>query len=444
MSELAIRAEHLSKRYKIGLTGHQNTLRDQLMASAKALFRRNGRLHAGNGIIWALQDVSFEVKRGEIVGIIGRNGAGKSTLLKILSRITRPTKGRAEIWGRVGSLLEVGTGFHSELSGRENLYLSGAILGMRRAEIDRKFEEIVAFAEIDDFIDTPVKHYSSGMYMRLAFAVAAHLDPDILLIDEVLSVGDLAFQRKCLEHAKRLQEGDATVLFVSHNMFAIKALCHRVIYIANGQVHFDGPPEEAIELYEKDSRLSTAPWAQGTVGADPSQRPIMVTEVELLDEDGEPRRVFDYGERMRVRLRFEATRRVVHPNFNVSFMRSDNVACCNYNTSMDGFMIPSVSGQGSIEVFTPPLKLVSELYAVHVMVWDDKFERLHSAQVGTTFHVRHQQLSKHFGVFHEAAEWRWQPDGCEGSETAKGQPGSTLHGLSQEVCACTSRASIKR
>ena len=175
--------------------------------------------------IWALRDVSFEVTRGELVGIIGRNGAGKSTLLKILSRITRPTTGRAEIWGRVGSLLEVGTGFHSELTGRENLYLSGAILGMPKAEIDRKFDQIVAFAEVEDFMDTPVKHYSSGMYMRLAFAVAAHLDPDILLIDEVLSVGDLAFQRKCLEYAKRLQEKHATVLFVSHNMFAVKALC---------------------------------------------------------------------------------------------------------------------------------------------------------------------------------------------------------------------------
>ena len=192
--------------------------------------------------------MSFEITRGELVGIIGRNGAGKSTLLKILSRITRPTTGRAEIWGRVGSLLEVGTGFHSELTGRENLYLSGSILGMPKAEIDRKFDQIVAFAEVEDFMDTPVKHYSSGMYMRLAFAVAAHLDPDILLIDEVLSVGDLAFQRKCLEYAKRLQESHATVLFVSHNMFAVKALCNRVIYVADGRVQFDGSPEDAIQL----------------------------------------------------------------------------------------------------------------------------------------------------------------------------------------------------
>jgi lipopolysaccharide transport system ATP-binding protein len=414
MTEFALRAEHLGKQYKIGLGGPRHTtLRDQLAASAKTLFRRNGHAQAGHGTIWALREVSFKIKRGELVGIIGRNGAGKSTLLKILSRITRPTIGRAEIWGRVGSLLEVGTGFHSELTGRENLYLSGSILGMPKAEIDRKFDQIVAFAEVEDFMDTPVKHYSSGMYMRLAFAVAAHLDPDILLIDEVLSVGDLAFQRKCLEYAKRLQESHATVLFVSHNMFAIKALCNRVIYIADGGVHFDGSPEDAIQLYERESRLSTAPWAQHMVGADPAQQPITITDIAILDEAGEPRRVFDYGERMRIRLQFDASKRVADPNFNISIFRSDNVPCCNYNTAMDGFGISSLCGKGTIEVLTPPLKLVAELYAIHVMVWDARFQQLYAAQIGTTFHVRHLLLSSHFGVFHEAAEWHWGPGAVE-------------------------------
>jgi lipopolysaccharide transport system ATP-binding protein len=357
--------------------------------------------------------VSFEINRGELVGIIGRNGAGKSTLLKLLSRITRPTTGRAQIWGRLGSLLEVGTGFHAELTGRENLYLSGSILGMSKAEIDHKFDHIVAFSEVEHFMDTPVKHYSSGMYMRLAFAVAAHLDPDILLIDEVLSVGDLAFQRKCLEFAKRLQESSATVLFVSHNMFAVKALCNRVIYIADGQVHFDGSPEDAVQLYERESRLSAAPWAQHVVGKDPSQRPITITDIAVLDEEGKPRRIFDYGERMRIRLHFNASERVAEPNFNISIFRSDDVPCCNYNTTMDGFRISSLYGQGTIEVLTPPLKLVSELYAIHVMVWDAKFQQLYSAQIGTTFHVRHLLLSPHFGVFHESAEWQWEPGHAE-------------------------------
>jgi lipopolysaccharide transport system ATP-binding protein len=202
MHEIAIRVKNISKQYKIGAAGHHDTLRDHLVHSLKSLFQRHGR-QARKDTIWALQDVSFEIKRGEIVGIIGPNGAGKSTLLKILSRITELTAGEAEIHGRVGSLLEVGTGFKMELTGRENLYLSGAILGMTKAEITSKFDQIVAFAELQEFLDMPVKHYSSGMYMRLAFAVAAHMDPEILLIDEVLAVGDLSFQRKCMEHAKQ-------------------------------------------------------------------------------------------------------------------------------------------------------------------------------------------------------------------------------------------------
>jgi lipopolysaccharide transport system ATP-binding protein len=284
---------------------------------------------------------------------------------------------------------------------------------MPKAEIDHKFDQIVAFAEVEHFMDTPVKHYSSGMYMRLAFAVAAHLDPDILLIDEVLSVGDLAFQRKCLEYAKRLQESNATVLFVSHNMFAVKALCNRVIYVTDGRVYFDGSPEDAIQLYERESRLSAAPWAQHMVGADPSQRPITITDIALLDERGEPRCVFDHGERIRIRLLFDASERVADPNFNISIFRSDNVPCCNYNTAMDSFNIASLYGKGTIEVLTPPLKLVAELYAIQVMVWDAKFQQLYSAQIGTTFHVRHLLLSPHFGVFHEAAEWHWEPGEAE-------------------------------
>jgi len=407
MSDIAIRAENLSKQYKIGVGKHHNTLRDQLVDGVKSLFRRNSRSHSGKATIWALQDVSFEIREGESVGIIGHNGAGKSTLLKLLSRITEPTKGRAEIYGRLGSLLEVGTGFSYELTGRENLYLSGAILGMPKAEIERKFDQIVAFAEIEEFIDTPVKHYSSGMYVRLAFAVAAHLEPDILLIDEVLSVGDLAFQRKCMEYAKRLQEQHTTMLFVSHNMFAIKAMCSRVIYISSGQVRFDGAPEDAIQLYEQESRLGTAPSGQG-FSADPSQCPIYLADIELYDKDGQSRTIFDYGDRMRVRLTFEAPHRVMNPNVNVSFIRSDNVACCNYNMAMDGFMIPFLVGRETIEVLMPPLKLVSELYTVEVRVWDAKFEKLYCAQMGTTFHVRHQILNTHFGVFHESAEWFWR------------------------------------
>jgi lipopolysaccharide transport system ATP-binding protein len=256
MSDLAIRVESLGKRYRIGQREPYKALRDVLAQASLAPYRwlrsqfgsRNGK-YQDDGYIWALRDVSFEVERGEVIGIIGRNGAGKSTLLKILSRITKPTKGYAEICGRVGSLLEVGTGFHPELTGRENIYLNGAILGMKRAEIERKFDEIVDFAEIEKFLDTPVKRYSSGMYVRLAFAVAAHLDPEILLIDEVLAVGDARFQKKCLNKIGNVARAGRTVLFVSHNMSAIQALCQRGILLRFGEIYDEGPIDEVVQSY---------------------------------------------------------------------------------------------------------------------------------------------------------------------------------------------------
>jgi lipopolysaccharide transport system ATP-binding protein len=253
MNDIAIRVEGLSKLYRLGAQESYRTLRDTLTSAATAPFRHMFGSSNGNGKapeqIWALKDVSFEVKRGEVVGIIGRNGAGKSTLLKILSRITEPTKGHAEIHGRVGSLLEVGTGFHPELTGRENIYLNGAILGMKKAEIERKFDEIVAFAEVEKFVDTQVKHYSSGMYVRLAFAVAAHMEPEILVIDEVLAVGDLEFQKKCLGKVEDVAQSGRTVLFVSHVMASISTLCASTILLESGRVRFHGATTAAIDRY---------------------------------------------------------------------------------------------------------------------------------------------------------------------------------------------------
>jgi lipopolysaccharide transport system ATP-binding protein len=260
MNSIAIEVNGLSKLYHIGRLQNANSrLGDQLLETLTAPMRRAARLirgQAGSAAeldqeLWALDNLSFDIRRGEVVGIIGRNGAGKSTLLKILSRITEPTKGYADIFGRVGSLLEVGTGFHPELTGRENIFLNGAILGMRKAEIERKFDQIVAFAEIPEFIDTPVKHYSSGMYVRLAFSVAAHLDTDILLVDEVLAVGDTAFQRKCLGKMEDVAYEGRTVLFVSHNMGLLQALCQRGIFIERGMITSDGSISEAVDAYLK-------------------------------------------------------------------------------------------------------------------------------------------------------------------------------------------------
>src|SRR5919205_468175 len=256
MSDIAIRCEGLGKQYRIGQRESYRALRDSIADTARAPFRLLRSAFKGSepdaagsdaaGSFRALDDVSFEIKRGEVVGVIGRNGAGKSTLLKILSRITAPSEGEVDIRGRVGSLLEVGTGFHPELTGRENIYLNGAILGMRRAEIARKFDEMVAFAEVEKFIDTPVKRYSSGMYVRLAFAVAAHLEPEILLVDEVLAVGDAEFQKKCLGKMNEVASSGRTILFISHNLGVIANLCTRGLLLSHGSVVVDGSLKDAI------------------------------------------------------------------------------------------------------------------------------------------------------------------------------------------------------
>lgn len=256
MNDIAIHVENLGKRYRIGTAPeHYKTLRDTLVAGVKAPINRlrygpsGAKASSPTNSIWALRNISFDVPRGKVLGIVGRNGAGKSTLLKILSRVTEPTEGIAEIYGRVGSLLEVGTGFHPELTGRENIYLNGAILGMKRIEIEQKFDEIVAFSEVEQFIDTPVKRYSSGMYLRLAFAVAAHLEPEILVVDEVLAVGDAEFQRKCMGKMSDVAQAGRTVLFVSHNMSAVLRLTEETMVLDKGLLVFRAPTQQAVDYY---------------------------------------------------------------------------------------------------------------------------------------------------------------------------------------------------
>jgi lipopolysaccharide transport system ATP-binding protein len=292
MSDIAIRVENLSKQYRIG--GRQKgyrTIRETIIDAISGLFRRwrgGGRLPGHEETIWALEAVSFEVRQGEVLGIIGRNGAGKSTLLKILSRITEPTEGRVELYGRVGSLLEIGAGFHPELTGRENIFLNGAIIGMRQAEIRRKFDEIAAFAEIEKFIDTPIKRYSSGMYVRLAFAVAAHLEPEILLVDEVLAVGDAQFQKKCLGKMSEVAGEGRTVLFVSHNMAAVQSLCNRAIWLEEGNLVKDGQPNQVVSEYLKASSTSLAEQIWDDVEAAPGNDVVRLHRVSIRPERGTP------------------------------------------------------------------------------------------------------------------------------------------------------------
>ena len=291
MSGLAIAAEGLSKRYRLGAGAHRyGRLTESLSNAFAAPFRKlSGRTHSSqeSKFLWALKDVSFEVTAGDAVGIIGRNGAGKTTLLKVLSRITEPTEGRALLEGRVGSLLEVGTGFHPELTGRENVYLNGAILGMSRADISKRFDEIVAFAEVDAFLDTPVKRYSSGMQVRLAFAVAAHLEPEIMIVDEVLAVGDVAFQRKCLGKMSDVSSENRTVLFVSHNMSVVSRLCERGIWLEEGEIAAHGPMEDVVRQYLGSGVGGEARYEAGSLDTAPGNEIVRLLGVRVRDHHGQ-------------------------------------------------------------------------------------------------------------------------------------------------------------
>ena len=343
MSDVVIRTENLGKRYQLGERERYLALRDllarALVAPARMLTATkpaspNGN-HGGSqpSHIWALRDTSLEIRRGEVVGLVGRNGAGKSTLLKVLSRITKPTTGWAEIYGRVGSLLEVGTGFHPELTGRENIYLSGAILGMGKSEITRKFDEIVAFAEIDKFISTPVKHYSSGMYVRLAFSVAAHLEPEILFVDEVLAVGDASFQKKCLGKMGQVSRDGRTILFVSHNMAAIKALCSRAVLIKDGTVAASGPVDEVVNDYLSGiaANGSAREWADPATA--PGNENVRLGFVRITCPQGKP--VIDIDSGADLEIGFDNFRENVNLTVTARVANSEGVLVfvSNYHVS---------------------------------------------------------------------------------------------------------------
>jgi lipopolysaccharide transport system ATP-binding protein len=377
-SPVALRASGLGKTYHIGAVRRQRyrTLRDAVAEAAAAPFRRAGKLLRGQAtgaaeldeVLWALRDVSFEIAEGEVVGIIGRNGAGKSTLLKVLSRITEPTAGFVEIRGRVGSLLEVGTGFHPELTGRENVYLNGAILGMTRAEIARKFDEIVAFAETEKFIDTPVKHYSSGMSVRLAFAVAAHLEPEILLIDEVLAVGDVAFQRKCLSKMDEVADKGRTVLFISHNMAMVDSLCERSILLQGGRLVEDGPTRHVIDRYLEgvgpvgDTALHENTDRSGTGD-------YFATKLELVDGQG---RIVDHaitGDELTIRLHYDS--RIDRPlrdaRVNVLVKRDERYFFVLATETTEPREVV-LEGKGVLEVTVPELPLGGGQYELSTYI----------------------------------------------------------------------------
>jgi lipopolysaccharide transport system ATP-binding protein len=361
MSDIVIRAERLGKKYIIGRHAQNDSylaLRDVLMKNAKSVWSKTRDLLRGNPVIqgdameevWALKDVSFEIQRGEAVGIIGRNGAGKSTLLKILSRITEPSAGRVAIDGRVVSLLEVGTGFHPELSGRENIYLNGTILGMTRKEIKRKFDEIVAFAEVEKYLDTPVKRYSSGMYVRLAFAVAAHLEPEILVVDEVLAVGDLSFQKKCLGKMEDVARGGRTVLFVSHNMGAIQMLCRKTMLLKNGSLVMIRDSGDAIAQYLSDSRKDR----EGQIRLAPTGSDAFFTGISIRNSSGEICSEIDVSRSLTISFEYKILRpiRGLEVSFSLFNQCGSKIFYCPQSTSIHHYKNEYPPGEyvGSVEI----------------------------------------------------------------------------------------------
>ena len=381
MSDIAIRVEGLSKQYRIGgPQARYKTLRESLVGAVQSPVRRAGRLLRGEAAtdhqetIWALKDVSFEVKHGEVLGIIGRNGAGKSTLLKILSRITAPTEGAVDLYGRVGSLLEVGTGFHPELTGRENIYLNGAILGMKRAEIDQKFDEIAAFSGVANFLDTPVKHYSSGMHVRLAFAVAAHLDPEILLVDEVLAVGDAAFQEKCLGKMGEVAGEGRTVLFVSHNMSAVASLCSRTFWLDSGRIATSGKTGTAVDEYLNSIRMrdgvSSLKERQDRTGTSI----LRATEVRIEDLLGNRLRFAESGQGIRFVIDYAACSEEdlneVIAHLTVVNSQNQRLFCCMSDIVRSP--LRNLPSSGSLVCALEELPLVPGSYDLHLSIHANK------------------------------------------------------------------------
>lgn len=353
------------KKFRLG--ERHDSLRDLIPAAIGKVFGSGpGNQELTEREFWAVHDVSFEVRPGEALGIIGPNGAGKSTILKLLTRILKPTRGRCAVTGRAGALIEVAAGFHPDLTGRENVFLQGAIMGMKRTEIARKFDEIVEFAGVSEFIDTPVKRYSSGMNARLGFAIAAHLDPDVLLIDEVLSVGDAAFQDKCVDRMRELIKRGIPVVFISHNLPAILDLCTRAIVIDHGTVHFDGSPAQAIQQY----RL--VPWRTPvvTAAAGNAALPIRLVRTDLLNDHGEPSAVFHTNGRMRIRMRYEARQSFRDLSFAVDIHRADGVYCSGINTLIDRVPLDIVDGSGFVELTVPRLSLLPGYYLISVGIID--------------------------------------------------------------------------
>jgi len=354
-----------------------NSLRDSIPRFFRNLTRKSGH-ELDKEEFWAVKDAHFNIDKGEVVGILGPNGAGKSTILKLLSRIMLPTRGSMKINGRLSALIEVTAGFHPELTGRENVYLNGTILGMKRKEIDKKFEEIVEFSGIKEFIDTPVKRYSSGMYSRLGFSVAAHMDPDILLVDEVLSVGDSAFQAKCAEKMRELMNSGATIVLVSHNLSLIQSLCKRSILITHGEVLKDGPTEQVLPYYENiilKNREEELKWKAKSTESNyqvkiKTESLLVIDNVTLHNEKGNTGENFKKDDDITVSVDYSAREKISNPVFRLDILRADGVLCCSSSTDDNGVFVDHIKGKGNVKIKLGKLNLSPDVYLLKISVWD--------------------------------------------------------------------------
>jgi len=370
----------ISKKFRMGEKVY--ALRDAIPKLFSSIFKGYGKKLKGlkEGEFWAVKNVDFRMKKGEVLGIIGPNGAGKSTILKLLSKITKPTGGEFVVRGRLSALIEVTAGFHPDFTGRENVYFNGAVLGMTKKEVDEKFDEIVEFAGIGDFIDTPVKRYSSGMSARLGFAVAAHVDPDVLLVDEVLSVGDMTFQGKCVQKMKDLLDSGVTIIFVSHNIALVQSLCQRVILLHKGEAIADGSPEEVIPEYERLVNEMTKGKIQKqmeslTVASDSEANSnVVVKSVEFLNSKLEKQSEFRMDEPIVAKIDFVAMKEAIKPSFGVAIMRPDGVRCCYTHSGIEHFTIDKYTGEGSLYLHMEPTYLASGTYFTRISVWDEALE----------------------------------------------------------------------
>lgn len=419
MNDKIIKVENLGKRYRIGV---KEEIHDSLtgkftswILSPLTNFRKVQKLSKfknddARDVIWAIKDISFDVNNGEILGIIGKNGAGKSTLLKILSRIVEPTTGQATVNGRVASLLEIGTGFHQELSGRENIYLNGTILGMKKREINKNFDGIVEFSEVSKFIDTPVKRYSSGMYVRLAFAIAAHLNPDVLIIDEVLAVGDVAFQKKCLGKMSETAQSGRTVIFVSHNMHTIQSLCTRTILLDGGKIIKDGDTHEVVSSYLKPLQEHTIEGEsdlRNWPGSRKSPGKIRATYLRTLDKTGKTCSTFNIYDPITFELEIE---NISKNGFVVSFLVNDTQGTLVYQVRSQDSPIDTehVPSSVTVQMTIPELKVVEKQYTVDVWIGNhfDKMEDLlESAIAFDVINIGHSKLALR-SVIHETGQWK--------------------------------------